>query len=159
MLGGPRQNTGRADLGLYLPGRPRVNTPSRQPLTILKHCPTTSTSDTIRGQTQQVPERRWSNSYSVGWAPAQPILHGGHWSQPVLAAVRSRDKLFPLMCQQQSRLNYNRRVYKPLQGVGGMCPSSAQPGWLGGCATGPYRTPSTLGHTSKPGRCSSSTDT
>ena len=51
-----------------------------------------------------------------------------------------------LTCQQQSRLNYKRRMYSDhMEGA----PQVSSLGDMGGCATGPYRTPATLGHTNK----------
>ena len=55
-------------------------------------------------------------------------------------------KSLPLVCQQQPRLNYKRRVYSAHMKGTPQVPSS---GDRGGCATGPYRTPTTLGHTTK----------
>ena len=56
------------------------------------------------------------------------------------------------MYQQQSRLNCNRRVYTA-HTVG--VPWVPSLGNRGGCATGPYRTHTTLCHSTKPGRHSS----
>ena len=55
-------------------------------------------------------------------------------------------KSFPLICQQQPRLNYKRRVYSAHTKGAPRVPSSCN---KGGCATGPYRTSATLGHTTK----------
>ena len=64
------------------------------------------------------------------------------------------DKSLPLICQQQPRLTYKRRVYSAQTKGTPRVPSLGD--W-GGCATGPYRTPSTLGHTTKTQSQSSST--
>ena len=56
------------------------------------------------------------------------------------------DKSLPLICQQQSSLNYKRRVHSAhTKGS----PRVPRLGDRGGCATGPYRTPITLYHTTK----------
>ena len=60
----------------------------------------------------------------------------------------------PLTCQQQPRLNYKRRVYSAHMKGAPQVPSL---GDRGDCATGPYRTPTILGHTTKTGSQSSST--
>ena len=39
------------------------------------------------------------------------MVVSGHWSQPVLIVGNPGGKSLPMMCQQQSRLNYNRKVY------------------------------------------------
>ncbi|KAF6104320.1 hypothetical protein HJG60_011292 [Phyllostomus discolor] len=73
--------------------------------------------------------------------------------QPVLAADWLR-YLSPIDYQEQSRLNYKRRVYSA------HTKGTSQVLSLGdrrGCATGVYRTPTTLGHTTKTGSHSSST--
>ena len=76
-----------ADLGLHHPGNPRACTPSGQLYTTLEH---------------QHP------------APAQLVLHrgmrlvvSGHSKSLQLTGLGTS---LPLICQQQSRLNYNRRV-------------------------------------------------
>ena len=120
-----------ADLGLHHPGNPRANTPSRQLHTKVEcHHP----------------------------APAQLIFHGG---QRLVVRGHSQSlhmsglgKFFPLICQQQTRLNYKRREYSAhMEGA----PQISSLGDRGGCATGSYRTPTTLVHTTKTGRHSSST--
>ena len=60
----------------------------------------------------------------------------------------------PLTCQQQTRLNYKRRVYSAHVKGTAQVPRL---GDRGGCATGPYRTPITLGHTTNTQTQSSST--
>ena len=64
-------------IGLYLLGGPRASAPSGQLQSPLIHHSTTSTSDTLKGQTEQVPGPRRSEPYSMGWALAQLILQGG----------------------------------------------------------------------------------
>ena len=55
-------------------------------------------------------------------------------------------KSLPFICQQQPRLNYKRKVYSAhMEGV----PQVYSLGDRGGCTTGPYRTPTTLGHATK----------
>ena len=112
-----------ADFGLHHPGNPRANTPSGQLQTMLDH---------------HHP------------APAQLILHGG-WRLVVNGHSQSLQlsclgKSLPLICQQQPRLNYKRKVYSA-HTKGAL----EYPAWVirGRCATGPYRTPTTLGHTTK----------
>ena len=68
------------------------------------------------------------------------------WSNLVLAAHKPRGKFLPLRCQQQSTLNYNRKVYTAHMGS---VPGVPSLGDRGGCPTGPFRTPTTLGHTTK----------
>ena len=64
------------------------------------------------------------------------------------------DESLPLICQQQSSLNYKRRLYTAhMKGA----PWGPSLGDNEGCDTGPYRTPTTLGHTTKTGSHSSST--
>ena len=58
---------------------------------------------------------------------------------PVLVAHQLEGKSFPLMCQQQSKLNYNGRVYTSYR-VGGCASGLSILGEHGGCATGPSRT-------------------
>ena len=91
-------------------------------------------------------------------ALAQLILHGG---QRLVVSSYSKSlqltglgKSHPLICQQQSKLKYKRRGYS-VHAEGTTQVSSL--GDRGGCATGPYRTPTTLGHTTKTRSQSSST--
>ena len=84
----PDQTQLGEDLGLHYPGNPRVSVPSGQLQTTSKH---------------HHP------------APAQLILHRG---QRLVVSGHSQslqltglDKSLPLICQQQPRLNYKRRVY------------------------------------------------
>ena len=86
--GAPGKTQMGPDLGLYHLGNPRVNAPNGQLETMSEH------------------------HHPV---PAQLILHRG-WqllvsghSQPLQPT--GLGKSLPLICQQQSRLNYNRRVY------------------------------------------------
>ena len=63
-------------------------------------------------------------------------------------------KFLPLTCQEQLRLNYKRRVYSVhMKGT----PRVHSMDDRGVCATGPYRTPTTLGRETKTGSQSSST--
>ena len=57
-------------------------------------------------------------------------------------------KSLPLICQQQPKLSYKRRVYATHMKDTPQVPSL---GDRRGCATGPYRTPTTLGHTTTHG--------
>ena len=97
-----------------------------------------------------------NKSCSVEWA--QLILYGGQrlvvnrHSQPL--QLISLGKSLPLTCQEQSRLNCKRRMYTAHM-VGTLQVPSL--GDRGGCTTGPYRTPTILGHSSKTGSCNSST--
>ena len=83
-------------------------------------------------------------------APAQLVLHRG---QRLVVSGHSRSlqltglgKSLTLTCQQQPRLNYKRRVYSAhMKGASQVHSLSDR----GGCATGPYGTPATLGHTTK----------
>ena len=116
------------DLGLHLPGNPRS---IRQLQTTLE------------------------NHYT---ASAQLIYHRGH-RVVVIGHTQSLQltglgKSLPLICQQQPRLNYNRKVYSVHRKGTPQVPSL---GDRGGCATGPFRTPTTLGHTTKTQNQSSST--
>ena len=118
--GVPDREQVEADLGLYHSGNPRVCTPRRQLQSTLEYHPTTSTS------------------------------HGGRW---LLARGHSQayqlsglGKSLPLTCQQQSGLIYKRREYLAYMKDTPQVPSL---GDRGGCATGPYRTPTSLGHATK----------
>ena len=91
-------------------------------------------------------------------APAQLILHVG-WRFVVCGPSQSLQltglgKSFALICQQQPRLNYKRRVYSVHMECAPQVPSL---GDRGSCATGPYRTSTILGYTTKTGTHSSST--
>ena len=60
--------------------------------------------------------------------------------------LTSLGKSLPLTCQQQPRLNYKRRGYSAhMEGT----PRVPSLGDKRGCATVPYRTPTTLGYTTK----------
>ena len=91
-------------------------------------------------------------------APTQLILHrerrlvvSGH-SQPL--QLTGLGKALPLICQQQPRLNYKRRAYSAhTKGT----PHIPSLGDGEGCATGPYRTTTILGHVSKTRSHSNST--
>ena len=118
------------DLGLHHPGIPRAFAPS--------------------GQLQTTSEHPLD--------PTQLILH--RWWRKVVSdhnqslQLTGLGKSLPLTCQQQSRLNYKRRVYSAQKKGTPRVPSL---GDRGGCATGSYRTPTTLGHTTKTWSQSSST--
>ena len=127
----PGRTQAGADHGLHHPGNPRACAPGGQLQTTLEyHYP----------------------------APAQLILHRG---QRLVVSGHSQSlqlsglgKSFPLTCQQQSKLNYKRRVYSAhVDGT----PQVPILGDSGSCATGPYRTPTTLGHSTKIGSHRSST--
>ena len=90
--------------------------------------------------------------------PAQLILQGqqrlvvsGHSQSLLLTGLA---KYLPLICQQQPRLNYNKKVYSDHTEGASQVPSL---GDGGGCATGPYRTPTTLDRATKTWCQSSST--
>ena len=122
-LGGPKKNAGGAYLGLHHSRNPRACAP--------------------RGQLQTMLEHHHP-------APAQ-LINYGRWRLVVSGHSQSSQltglgKSHPLTCQQQSRLNYKRRVYLPYTKDASQVPSL---GDRGGCATGPYRMPTTLGHTTK----------
>ena len=120
-----------ADLDLHHAGNPMARAPSGQLQTMLEH---------------QHP------------APAQLILHGkqrlvvsGHSQYLQLTGL---GKSLPLICQQQPRLNHKRMGYTAhMKDV----PRGPSLGERGGCALGPYRTPTTLGHASETWSQSSST--
>ena len=120
------------DLGLHHLGNPRASAPS--------------------GQLQTMSERHHP-------APAQLTLHGGQrfevsgHSQSL--QLTGLGKSLPLTCQQQARLNYKRRVYSAHVKGSLQVPSF---GDRGSCASGPYRTPTTLSHNTQTGSQSSSTE-
>ena len=121
----------KTDHGLHHLGKPRACTPSGQLQTTLEH---------------HHP------------APAQLTLHRG-WRVVVSGHNQSLQqtdlcKSLPLTYQQQVRLNYKRRVYTAYTEGTPWVPSL---GDRRGCATGPYRTPTILGHTTKTRNHSSST--
>ena len=86
-----------------------------------------------------------------GWGvPAQRVTHSG---QRLVVSGHSQSsqltglgKSLPLTCQQQPRLNYNRRVYSAHTKGAPRVPGL---GVTGGSAIGPHRTPTTIGHTTK----------
>ena len=91
-------------------------------------------------------------------APAQLIFHRG---QRLVVSGHSQSlkltglyKSLPLTCQQQSRLNYKRTVVYSAHTKD--IPQVPSLGDRGGCVTGPSRTPTTLGHTTKTQNQSSS---
>ena len=111
------------ELGLYHPGNPRASARSEQLQTTSEH---------------HHP------------APAQLMCHRG-WRLVVCGHSQSLQltglgKSLPLICQQQPRLNHRRWVYSAhRKGT----PQAHSLSDRGGCATGPYRTPTTLGHATK----------
>ena len=115
------------------------------------HHPENPKASTLSGQLQTMSEHHFP-------APAQLILHrvprlvvGGHSHSLRLTGL---DKSLPLTCQQQSMLNYKKRVYSAhMKGT----PQIFSLGDKGGCATGPYRIPTVLGHTTKTWSHNSST--
>ena len=91
-------------------------------------------------------------------APTQLILHrvprlvvSGHSHSLRLTGL---DKSLPLTCQQQSMLNNKERVYSAHMKGTPQVPSLND---SRDCATRTYRTPATLGHTTKTGSHTSST--
>ena len=95
------------------------------------------------------------DSYGPHWStnhpePAQLILYrrrrlvdSGHSQSLHLSGL---GKSLPLICQQLPRINYKRRVSSDHTKGATEIPSL---GDRGGCATGPYRKPTTLEHTTK----------
>ena len=121
--GGTGKTQVGTDLGLHHLGNPRAKVPS--------------------GQLQTMQEYHHP-------VLAQLILHGlwrlvisGHSQSLQLTGL---GKSLPLICQQQPRLNYKRGEYSAHTKSASRVPSL---GDRGGCATGPYRTPTTLGHAIK----------
>lgn len=99
---------------------------------ITEHHTIRSTSDTHKGWSPQAPEPYWGKSCSVG----QPQM----WSWPVLTGRPSYGQPHPLICQQQTRLNHNRKAYKTnIRNTLGT-PISGDPGHY---ASGPHRAPTT----------------
>ena len=84
----------------------------------------------------------WQHSFKRDLVSSQPLK------------LTSPRKSLPLICQQPRRLNYNRRVCSAHTTGASQLPTLDD---RGGCATGPYRTPTTLSHTTKTGSHSSST--
>ena len=121
----------RADLGCTTKETPGASEPSGQLQTQLKHH--------HPAPTQLIPCGR------------QRLVISGHSQSLQLTGL---GKSFPLVCQQQPKLNHKRRVYSAHTKGAPPVPSF---GNRGGCATGPYRTPTTLGHTTKRWSQSSST--
>ena len=120
-----------ADLGLHHPGSPRAWAPS--------------------GQLQTTSENHHP-------APAHLIIHCG-WRSVASGHSQSLQLTIlgtslPLTCHQQLRLNYKRKGYSAHMKV---APWVSSLGDRGGCATGPYRTRTTLSHVSKTGNHSNST--
>ena len=117
------------DFGLCHPGNPRACTPSGQLQTMLEH------------------------HYP---APAQLILHGGQMlvdsGHRQSLQLTGPGKSLPLTWQQQSRLNYKRRVYSAHMKGTPRVPSLGHSRCCGTC-----RIPATLGHATKTRSHSSST--
>ena len=86
----------------------------------------------------------------------QVLLHGIEpctaapplYLQPAIEANQPGSQSFPVMCQQQSRLNYNGIVHTAHTWS---APKMSSSGDWGDCATGLYRTPATQGHLTKSG--------
>ena len=77
-------------------------------------------------------------------APAQLILHSGQWSQPTLAADWP-GKIPPIDLTTATKAHLQEEgVLSPQKGA----PQVPSLGDRGGCAIGPYKTP-TLGHATK----------
>ena len=112
-----------SNLALHHPGNPRACIPSGQLQTTSEHhYPVHAELILYRGQRLVVS------------GPSQSLQLTG------------LGKSLPWVCQQQPRLNSKRRVYSAhTKGV----PQVPSLGDGGGCAPGPYRTPTTLGHTTK----------
>ena len=121
-----------ADLGLHHPGNPRANAPSGQLQSTSEHHHPVPVQLLILHREQR-------------------LVVSGHSQSLQLTGL---GKSLPLIWQQQPRLNYKRRVYSAHTKSAPQVPSL---GNRGGCATGSYRTPVTLGHTAKTGSHSSST--
>ena len=95
------------------------------------------------------------------------LLHGvgpctadlPQWFQAVLKDNQLGDQFLPVPCQQQSSFNCNRRVYPPHTGREQGGDAHLVPSWgdRETCAAEPYRTPTALGHYTKPGRHNSCT--
>ena len=102
------------------------------------------------GQLQTISEHHYP-------APAQLVFHRGCRlvvsCQSQSLQLTGLGKSLPLTCQHQPRLNYKWGVYCPHTKGMPLMPSL---GDRGGCATGPYRTPTTLGHMTKTGSHSNS---
>ena len=119
------------DLGLYCPGNPRANAPS--------------------GQLQTMSEHHHPALHSRSSMEGRGCVVIGHNQSLQMTGL---GKSLPLICQQQPRLNYKRRVYSArMKGI----PWVPSLGNRGGCATGPYKTSTTLDHTTKTWSQSSST--
>ena len=99
------------------------------------------------------PAHQWTATDHVRAPPPCPCTADPPQGQRVVVCGHNQSllltglsKSLPLTCQQQPRLNYKRRVYSAHMKGAPRVPSL---GDRGGCATGPYRTPTTLGHTTK----------
>ena len=114
-----------AGLGQYLPGGPRGSIPSGQLQTMLKHHPTTSTSNTFKdalGGYLSPAEKCPGN----GVSPAQKIRHSSHSQSfhPMSLGV-----IPPIHVSTSLELNYNRR--KPtthMKGAAGVLSSGDRGG-------------------------------
>ena len=71
------------------------------------------------------------------------MVGGGHSQSLQLSGL---GKSLPLTCQQQPNINYKRRVYSAQRKGTSQVPSLSD---RGGCATGPYKTPTSLGQNTK----------
>ena len=120
-----------ADLGLHHPGNPRARAPS--------------------GQLQTISEHHHPDPAQLIHHRGQRLVVSGHSQSLQLTGL---GRSLPLTCQQQPKLKYKRRVY-PAHTKG--TPQMPSLSVKGGYATGPYRTLTTLGPTTKTWSQSSST--
>ena len=156
MLGGPGQNTSS---GQPWPAHPRRPQSLRNQWTATDHVkappPNHLHSNTHKGWTQQAPEPCWVSP--VPWSGPlhnwSSMVVGGWWSVVTaspcswLACVNPSHDL-PIVIKVQLPEVYTTHM------VG--TPWVSTLGDRGGCAAGPDRTPTTLGHSTEPGSCSSS---
>ena len=120
-----------ADIGLHHPGNPRAWVPSGQLPNMSEYHQPVSVQLIIHGR--------------------QRLVVSGHSTSLKETGL---GKSLPFICQQQPRLSYKKRVYSAHMKGAPRVPSS---GDGGSCATGTYRTPTVLGHTTKTRNQSSST--
>ena len=153
MLGGPGQKAGSSWPWPAPPGKLQSLCTQWKATDYIGAPANHSTSDRLKGWTQWAPEPCWRKSCFVEWAPTQLSLQS---SQRLVVSGHSQSlqltcwgvKSFLLTCQQKSRLSYKRRVYTA--NMVGSVPVVHSLGDCGGCATAPYRIPSTLSHSTKP---------
>ena len=111
------------DFGLHHPGNPWASAPS--------------------GQLQNMSEHHHPAPAQLIFHEGQRLVFSGHSQSLQLTGL---GKSLPLICQQQLRLNNKRREYSTHTKGAPQVPSL---GDRGGYATGPYGTPTTLGHSTK----------